>query len=100
LKEIVRELIKVRIMIRTFSKVGYGSGSGQKSFGSATLLKRDEPRQVIGDFVFVLTGILVVCFQACLRRELLSLPVSAAESYNFLLHPMPEPHESFAVSQH
>jgi hypothetical protein len=35
-KKVSRKFIRVRIRIRTFSKVG--SGSGQKSSGSATLL--------------------------------------------------------------
>jgi hypothetical protein len=39
LKKFVRKFISVRIRIWTFSKVGYGSGSGQKSSGSATLVE-------------------------------------------------------------
>jgi hypothetical protein len=37
-RKFIRVRIRIRIRIRTFSKVG--SGSGQKSSGSATLVKR------------------------------------------------------------
>jgi hypothetical protein len=47
-KKIVRKFIRVRIRIRTFSKVG--SGSGQKSSGSATLLLN----AIIGESVMLL----------------------------------------------
>jgi hypothetical protein len=39
-KKVARKFILLRIRIRTFSKVGSGFGSGQKSSGSATLPDR------------------------------------------------------------